>query len=551
MLQAIRTRAGSIIVKALFALLILSFGFWGIYTRSPYFQGHSPDTVIATVGDEQIRADELQRALQPTIERLRAQFGGNLDQRQLKQFGIVDRVLTELIDQKLLDQEAARLRLVVSDEVIRSAIYDNPAFRTPDGRFDRALFDRVLAANRLTEDQLIVQLRRELPRSDLLQALAVGVGAARAEVDALYRYRNEKRFALIVAIPAATAGGVGEPSEADLAKFYDAHKAMFRAPEYRGFTMISLGPADLAAGITIAEDRLREEYEQRKDEFALPERRQVEQILAPSEEKAKAAEAALAAGKDWKEVATTIAGQDADSIDLGLVAQGELPPELAEAAFGLQLNQRSPPIKTAFGWHILRIVKIEPAATQTFEQVKEKLAAALVHDEAVDRLAKLGNTVDDALAGGGKLDEVARKFGLKLVTVAAADQAGRDLAGKPVALPLPAAPVLKVVFDTEKDQTSRVIDTDEGAIFAVRTDTVTPPQVPPLAEVKGKAVAAWQADQKRVAAAKQAVALAAAVASAGAGRRGAGDPPRQAVRGKSGRDGHRRGRQERLCRAAD
>src|ERR1700751_145014 len=81
-LQAIRTRAGSIIVKVLFGLLIISFGFWGIYTRSDYFQGHSPDTVIATVGDHNIRADELQRLLQPTLERLRSQLGGTIDQQQ-------------------------------------------------------------------------------------------------------------------------------------------------------------------------------------------------------------------------------------------------------------------------------------------------------------------------------------------------------------------------------------------------------------------------------------------------------------------------------------
>ena len=139
MLQAIRTRAGSIVVKILFGLLIISFGFWGIFTRSDYYQGHSPDTVIATVGDDSIRADDLQRLLQPTLERLRAQLGGAIDQQQIKQLGVVDTLLAQLIDRDLLDQEAARLRLDVSDEVIRSAIYDNPAFRGQDGRFDRAL----------------------------------------------------------------------------------------------------------------------------------------------------------------------------------------------------------------------------------------------------------------------------------------------------------------------------------------------------------------------------------------------------------------------------
>src|SRR5713226_1563524 len=131
MMQAIRGRAGSIIVKILFGLLIISFGFWGIYTRSDYYSGHSPDTVIATVGDEGIRADALQRVLQPTLERLRAQYGSSIDAKQVKQLGILDTLLGQLIERSLLDQEAQRLGLEVSDEAIRGAIYDNPRFRGP------------------------------------------------------------------------------------------------------------------------------------------------------------------------------------------------------------------------------------------------------------------------------------------------------------------------------------------------------------------------------------------------------------------------------------
>src|SRR5204862_219252 len=371
MLQAIRTRAGSIIVKVLFGLLIISFGFWGIYTRSDYFQGHSPETVIATVGDDNIRADDLQRVLQPTLERLRAQLGGAIDQQQIKQFGVVDNLLAQLIDRDLLDQEAARLRLEASDEVIRSAIYDNPAFRGPDGRFDRGLFNQVLIMNRLTEDQLIARLHRDLPRADLLQAITTGVTLPRPIVETLYRYRGEKRLADIVGFPAAGVKDVGQPSDADPAKFYEAHPDLFRPPEYRAFTV------------------------------------------------------------------------------------GSLPPEHAQ-------------------------------------------------QEGIDKLEKLGNKVDDALAGGMPLADAAAKFGLKLATVAAADSNGADPDGKPVALAAGKEEMLKTAFSTEQGDTSRVAQTQDGAIFALHVDKVTPPQVRPLAEVRDKAVAAWQAEHKRETVTKQA-----------------------------------------------
>ena len=510
MMQAIRTRAGSLIVKALFAVLIISFGFWGIYTRSPFSESSSPDTVVATVGDQSISAGEVQQAVQPVVERLRRQLGSAIDSQQIKQLGILDGTLTQLIDRSLLDQEADRLGLSVSDTVVRDAIYGNPAFRAPGGQFDRQRFEQVLAINRLSEPQLVEKLRHDIPRTDLLQAITAGVGVPRPVVDALYRYRNEKRVADIVAVPASAIAGIGQPSEAELAKFHDAHKDLFQAPEYRTLTVASLAPADLEGSAAIPEDKLKQAYEQRRDEFRTPEKRDIQQILAPSEAKAMAAEAALKAGQNWQQVAAQFAGQAADTTDLGLRAQKEMPQQLAAAAFQLPLNQVSQPIKTPLGWHILRVVKIVPAATQSFAEAKPKLEADLKLQDAVNRLDKTANQADDALAGGANLAEVAKKYGLKVTTVTV-DEGGHDRAGKAVKLPVAESDVLKTAFSTNQGETSRVTDTDNGSIYVVRVDKVTPPAVRPLAEVKDKATALWQAQQKREAAVKESKALAASV----------------------------------------
>jgi len=507
MLQAIRSKAGSFVVKGLFVLLILTFGIWGI---GDIFRNRPNDTVIAKVGDQSIRAEDLQAAMRRELERLSARFGAAIDIQQAKKLGIIDNVLDELIDRLLLEQEAARLRLEVSDDVIRNATTDNPNFRTPDGHFDRALFDATLAQNHLTEDQFVTLMRHDIPRDELLQAVTLGAAAPQSMADLLLRYRNEKRIADIVALPVADADA-GQPGEAELTAFYDAHQDLFRAPEYRGFTLASLSPADIAQGIEIPEAKLKAEFDERQDDFQLPEQREVQQILAPSEDKVKEAEAALAAGKDWNEVAIQIAGQNPETIELGLMKREELPQVLSDIAFELPLNKPSEPVKTPLGWHILRVVKIEPAETQTFEQVKPKLEAQLSHDEAVDRIYKVANRVDDALAGGRTIEDAAAKFELKKTEVAEADVGGHNPQGKSVVLPVPANEVLKLVFATNEGQTSRVTESPEGAIFMVRVGKVTPPAIKPLAQVKDQAVSAWQAEKQRETVAKTAQELAAAV----------------------------------------
>jgi peptidyl-prolyl cis-trans isomerase D len=508
MLQAIRGRAGSFIVKLLFGLLILSFGIWGI---GDIFRNRTSETVVAKIGSQTIDAQQLESELEPTLERLSAQYGGKLDRDKAKKLGIIDRLVEELVARGLVDQESKRLNLAVSDAVIRGAIMSNPNFRDPNGAFDRERFAELLAANHMTENQYVDRLRQDLPASDILHAVSVGAAAPPSMVGMLYRFAEEKRTADIVSLPYAGAKGIGEPSEEQLKAFYDAHKSAFRAPEYRGFTLASLSPKDLAASIKIPEERLKEAYQDRRAEFAIPERRQVQQILAPSEKIAKAAAAALAQGQRWQEVATKIAGQAPNTIDLGLVTKKDLPDPLADTVFKLPQGKPSAPVKSPLGWHILRVTKIVPPSTESFAEAKPSLEQSLALRQAGDRVYKIGNHVDDAIAGGMTLEAAAKKFGLKLTQVAAADIAGKDPAGKPAALPLAAQSVIKLAFATEKGEASPVQDSGDGAIYVVRTDKVMPPRTKSLAAVKPEAIAEWQADQRRAAVEKEAAALAAAV----------------------------------------
>src|ERR1700674_3675809 len=148
MLQAIRSKAGSFVVKLLFVLLILTFGIWGI---GDIFRTASSDTSVATVGDHGVRAEELQTALRRALEQLSARFGSAIDLQQAKQLGLIDQTLAQLIDRSLVDQEVAQLRLDISDDLIPNVITANPHFRGTDGRFDCGLFNALLAQTALTE----------------------------------------------------------------------------------------------------------------------------------------------------------------------------------------------------------------------------------------------------------------------------------------------------------------------------------------------------------------------------------------------------------------
>jgi peptidyl-prolyl cis-trans isomerase D len=141
-------------------------------------------------------------------------------------------------------------------------------------------------------------------------------------------------------------------------------------------------------------------------------------------------------------------------------------------------------------------VKIDPPHMPTLDEVKQQLTEALTQDAEADRLDRIAHQVDDALAGGATLADVAAKSNLKVTTIAASDAGGRDPDGKPISLPVAVQEVVKLAFDTGENEISRVTPTDDGAIFVVHVDKVTPAAPKPLTEVKTQIVAAWTAEQK-------------------------------------------------------
>ncbi|HEX3499799.1 MAG TPA: peptidyl-prolyl cis-trans isomerase [Stellaceae bacterium] len=508
MLQAIRSKAGSLVVKILFALLIVSFGVWGI--GDIFRERSAAETTVANVGDVKIQADELQLSVRREMDRMNRMLGGNFTAEQAKQIGLVDTVLDRIIAADLLDLEERRLKLLVDDQVVRDAIMANPAFHNSTGAFDRNLFTNILASNQLTEDRYVGLLRHDIARGNLTSAIAGGAVAPIPLVETLFRTRNEKRVGDTVLVASAKVTGVAEASEAELQDFHAKHEDLFRAPEYRGFTALIMKPEDIAASIDVPESKLRDEYQSRLDEFQTPDRRQLEQILVPDEAKAKEVETQLAAGKDFTAVAKDVADQGEDTVKLGWVKREELPPELADATFALKDGEIGKPTQSPLGWHIIKVTGVEVGSTKPFEAVSDQLHKDVAREMAADELYKRSNEIEDALAGGATLDQVAEKFALKPTKIAAGDLDGKDPAGAPVALPN-ADEILRVAFNTDQGQTTRMNETKDNGYFILHVDSVQPSVIKPLAEVKDRTKELYLADKQSTAAETEAKAISAAV----------------------------------------
>lgn len=502
MLQAIRSKATSWVVKILFLLLILSFGVWGI---GDIFRRPGADATAIRVGPSKITGFEVVDQVRRDMEQLRPIFGGSLDMEQAKQLGIVDRSIEQLVQRRLFSVAADDLGLVVGDDAVRRTLAANPQFRSA-GQFDPRVFQAALQQMRTTEGLYVASLRQDIARIAMTDPVSAGAAAPKALAELLYRQRNEKRRAEAVVIARSLFPDVGTPTDEQLAETLEKHKERYSVPELRRMTAVALSPDALAGEIKLDDAQIRAEYEARKADFTKPEQRRVQQIMVPDEATAKAVAEAAEKTDDFAGVARDVAKMDPSGIDAGLFDRNSVPAELA-AVLDVPAGKTTGPLQSPLGWHILKVVEVIPESVRPFDEVKDQIAESLRRERALDALADQATKLEDALAGGAKLEEAAASLGLTPLSLPPVDNRGRGADGQPVT-PLPGGQeMVRIAFDTASGETAPLVELQEGGYLAIRVDEVVPEKVRPLAEVREAVAAQWTEERQTEAAEKAADAM--------------------------------------------
>ncbi|MCS6855734.1 MAG: peptidylprolyl isomerase, partial [Elioraea sp.] len=509
MLAAIRNSLNSWIVKALFLVLIASFAVWGI---GDFVRGTPAERSVARVGDARVSLAEATEAYQRELAQLRRSLGGQFEPTGPVRQAIAEAALGRLLALRALDLEVERIGVVVPDEALREAVFSAEVFRGADGRFSRLQFQAFLRNQGLTERRFLELLRGDLARGQVVGSVRVGALAPEALAAALFAYRNEIRVADLVELPFVASPAPVEPTEEQLRRHYDNNPDLFTAPEFRAVTFILLAVDDLAREIEIPEPQLRTAYEERRGAFSSPERRVIAQVVVRDETRARAIAEAWAAGAAMANIVSEAEAAGGTAGVLGRLAREELPlPALAEAAFALPAGGVSEPIRSPFGWHVVRVEEIEPATERSFDEARHELQAALARERAAEVIYARANRVEDSLAAGMPLEQVARAHGLRLLSFAAIDATGRGPEGEPLDLDGLPGEALAGAFEAGPGAIPRLTEARDGTFYALRLDGITPPALRPFEAVVAEVRASWERDQRRRAMEEEAALLLAQV----------------------------------------
>lgn len=490
MLKTFRTLAGGTAAKILLVLLILSFVVWGVEDMIRHPGGAQ---TVASVGKEKITRMQFANALRRETEMMQRMLGNNATPEIIKSFNLPQKTLRRLVNDALIRQETESLGLIPSDDDVVRRIRTMPSFQDSSGNFDKAIFDATLRHSGLSEKKYVASIRDEIAANLLIDTLMTAIPISDTAIIAMLEAREEQRSVTLYMLSPSLVNNMPKPTEENLKEYYTAHSQEFVAPELRTVSYVTLSAANIEAG-NVREEDLHVAYRERADEFKRPERRVVERLIYTTEDAAKNASEMLKSGKNIAQVAKETEVLNKDAVSMGNIERKDVFAEAAPKVFALKAGENTPPIQSPFGWQIFHVVSIEESAPIKFGDVRASLEKELKQRRADDALMDINNKIQDAIAGGSTLEEVAKENNLKVTTMGPFNRKGEADGAKLKGLPEDPL-FLDSVFKTEERADGQVASKD-GVYYFFRTDKVVPERVRPMDEVRADVVSGWEREER-------------------------------------------------------
>ena len=519
MLQSIHDKLKGWLAYVVLGAIGLVFVFWGINWTL------SAPTYAAKVNGSEISSNEVRQTYQQQLAQMERQSSVPLDDAMRNE--IKRRVLDEYVNSEALVTRADDLGYRVSDGELLAEMSKVPAFQV-DGKFDQAHALAVLNAQGRSVSEIEGLFRRDAKLRQLDAALNASSFATPTELKEFRALTRQQRELAWLTLSATKYAASATPDDAAIKAYYDAHKSEYMTPETVNLRYVELSLAQLESKVSVDDAQLKAFYEEQKtktpDRFSQAEQRRVRHILLPVNDPKEDAAVKLKAegilkraqgGEDFSKLAKEFSqdpGSAAQGGDLGWAEKKVFVGPFADAAFSMKVDEIRGPVKTQFGYHILKLDGIQPPAVKTFEQSKAELETEYKRNEA----ERLFNNAQDQLADAAlqnatDIESVAKKAGLTVQDIANFNRNdGGGALGK-----VPA--VIDAAFsqDVLDGRLSPIVEVEKGRGVVLRATDHQVPQQKPLEAVRTDVVAAWKK--------QRGVELAAAAAADAAKRLNAGE----------------------------
>ncbi|HVH28456.1 MAG TPA: peptidyl-prolyl cis-trans isomerase [Vicinamibacterales bacterium] len=447
---------------------------------------------VATIEGREITAADFRRTYDVQLQAYRNAYGGNISEQLLKQLGIDQQILAQLVDQQVALVEAERLGIAASDEEVRQRIFATPAFQENGAFIGEQRYQQLLRSQRppMTPATFESAVRDEIVVDKLHALLTDWLSITDAEVEREYRVRNDKVKLAVIPFMAESFRAAATASDEEIGAYFNAHQAEFLIPEKRKVRFVSIDLEAIRAKVTVPEANVERAYNENIAQYSTPEQVRASHILLRIEGKDEAAVKAKAddlvkqarAGADFAALARANSedeGSAKNGGDLDFFGRGRMVPEFDQVVFTMEPGQVSEPVKTQFGFHVIKLVDKKPGTMRPLAEVRQQLVDQLAYETAQAQAGDLAQTMAAEITRPEDLDRAAARHGLTVQESGffARDEQILTLGSSPEAVAR--------AFELQQGQVSGALRSARGLAFLTVT-AIQPPTMPGLDEAKDR-----------------------------------------------------------------
>ena len=447
---------------------------------------------IASVEGHPITSGDFRRTYQAQLQAYRSAYGGQMNEQLLKQLGIENQILQQMVDERAALAEADRLNITVSDEEVRQRILSTPAFQDNGAFIGEQRYQQLLRMQRppMTAAQFEDNVRRQLAVEKLRSSLTDWLSVADKELEQEYRRRNDKVKLAVVSFTADSFRQQVSATDAEVTSYFDAHKNDFKIPEKRKIKYVLIDVEAMRAKVVVPPADIERAYNTNAEQYSTPEQVRASHILLKTEGKDDAAVKAKAedllkqakAGADFAELAKKNSEDDASAKnggDLDYFGRGRMVPEFDQVAFSLQPGQLSDIVKTQYGYHIIKVTDKKNATTRPLADVRQQLNDQLAYERAQTQASDLAQKLEKEITKPADLDKAAQANGLTI------QESGFFARDEPILGLGPAPEAANRAFDMKQGEVAGPLRASRGFVFETLT-AKQDPYVPKVDEVKDR-----------------------------------------------------------------
>jgi peptidyl-prolyl cis-trans isomerase D len=431
MLNVMRKYAGSWMIKVLLTAIVIVFVFWGVGS----FKSRK-DAQVATVNGEIITIEEYQKTYNNMVENYRRQYGNRIDEQMFKHLQLGKQTVDQLVSQKLLFQESKKLGFQVTDQELIEKIKANPAFHN-SGVFDKRRYNILLSQNRLSPEEFEQKMRQQIAVEKLQDFIGSGAKVSEDEVWDWYTHENQTVNIEYVIVEPNTYKDIKFADE-EIKAYFDENKDQYKTEPAIKVQYLYFDPESFIADVIVSDEDVGEYYEVHPEEFKKEKTVEARHILfkvdqdadekTQQEARQKALDVLKLArkGKDFAKLAKTYSeGPSKDEGGaLGAFTRDKMVKPFADAAFALKAGEISDLVKTQFGWHIIKVEKVNPEQKDPLKKVQPKIRTKLITMRSKSAAYDRAEEVYDLLFNGEDISEVANKQDLSVIKSAFFTQKG-------------------------------------------------------------------------------------------------------------------------------